>query len=149
MGKKKKNAKSKNRRNGSTKKRTIFKTIWAIIWDKEDTGDWHTKGIFSILLSTTLIAVAFLLALSSIILPFKVGASLPWTSQELLVSNIKTMTLTILFTFCMCLFGVMLKGCANEIRRTEDTTQIVNIFSAVVSLAALIVALVALVQGVS
>lgn len=126
-----------------------IKAIGLILRNKGNTQGNLTVSIFVLLISMTFrfIAVAgFSFTLTGIIVAVKcilhgidVGNIALW-----IISAIGLIVLSV-FIF---LYSVIIWGASNEVEKEKDKNYIVSVFSGIVSFAALIIAIIALVKGV-
>ena len=70
-----------------------------------------------------------------------------WTSK-LIANNIATISFMVAFIVIVGMFSLIFRAAANEMAKEKDRDYVVAVFSGIVSFAALIVALVALLKGV-
>ena len=151
MGKTKRKKKGTIKNERTHKAKTLFQNIWAVIINKQDTQGEFTRGTLILLMTYLLNIVAALLALFSIIgvcvTIYEIVFILNWSSIVTWFYNISA--IIIIITLCMIAFllAIMLRGFANEVEHEKDRDYIVAIFSGVVSFAALIISLIALVRG--
>ncbi len=127
----------------------FFRAIYQIIRNKDNTQGKLTISLFAILVSMTfkLIAViGFLVTIAGTIIAVKcilhgldVGNIAVW-----IISAIGLIVLSV-FIF---LYSVIIWGASNEVEKEKDKNYIVSVFSGIVSFAALIIAIIALVKGV-
>lgn len=128
----------------------LIQRIWAVITNKQDTQGEFTKGTLILLMTYLLNLVALLLALFSIIgmgVTVYEGFILDWSSIGTWINNILTIVIVLALCVIAFLMAIMLRGFANEIEREKDRDYIVAIFSGIVSFAALIISLIALIRG--
>ncbi|MGN0536186.1 MAG: hypothetical protein ACI4IR_09330 [Eubacterium sp.] len=137
----------------SQKNENFRKVIWEILRNKRDTGGKFTAGLFSFLVSLILKIFAVVCLISSLVtiaVTIKCGIITIIESGSI-VSTVQTV-LTGLFIIVLCvaiiLFMIIVWGASNEIDREQDKNYVVSVFSGIVSLSALVVAVIALVKGV-
>lgn len=126
-----------------------IKAIGLILKNKSDTKGNLTASIFVLLISMTFRFIAFTgfsFALTGVIVAIKcilhgidVGNIALWV--------ISAIGLIILSVFIF-LYSVIIWGASNEVEKEKDKNYIVSVFSGIVSFAALIIAVIALVKGV-
>lgn len=133
----------------SDEKIGFWKGVWYIIANKRKTNGALTHGLFSNLLSdlfNSLAYVGFIIAVAAFV------ATVYLIVQSVVQNNFLN---SILFAFIgittsalILLFCLLLRGVANEIEEEKDRNYIIALFSGVVSFAALVVSLIALLKGV-
>lgn len=131
-------------------KRPFWSAIWATIANKRDTNGLWISGalsailtvLFRLIAGTLVVGSAFFVGLLIYILP-----TLSWSEPLTSVFNIIVFVYLIFVAFAILLLAVVLWGMANEIEHEKDRDYVLGVFSGIVSLAALIVALVALFRG--
>lgn len=124
----------------------VFKAIGIIIRGKRDTGERFTTGF----LALPLIMIFRMLAIAGGVV-FLVGIfawaweifRMKWVGG-LICSNVIALLLIALILVMIFLYSLFALVASRELERTEDKDFVVNVFSGVVGLAALIVSLVAL-----
>lgn len=128
----------------------LIQRIWAVITNKQDTQGEFTKRTL-ILLMTYLLNVfsvlLFLFFAVGICTAIYGGCTSSWNSIGLWFNNIVVIIFEVALSVIAFLLAIMLKGFANEVEREKDRDYIVAIFSGVVSFAALIISLIALIRG--
>ena len=130
---------------------SFLKKICFIIRNKKDTDRNLTIGIFSGLLTVLFNSLAIIVALVGVLFligMFVTAANTSWTADKV-AANIASIALSVILIFFSFLFAVFLRGSANEINKEKDSNFILSVFSGVVSFSALIVALIALLEGVA
>ena len=98
------------------------------------------KGVAIALLPTIIIMV---IAIQNVAI-----TTMQWDGVFLIIGNIAILAIFALFAFVMGIFAKLLWKSAKELEDEKDRNYIISVFSAIVSFAALIVALVALFKGV-
>lgn len=127
----------------------FLKKIYLVIADKADTHGDMTSGAFAFLVSIVFRAVAivgfliFSVGIYSVVLHV---SGLSWQNWPEIIRNIYALFMVGMILFILVMCSVIMWGASNEMRREKDKNYIVAVFSGVVSFAALIVALVALVK---
>lgn len=126
-----------------------IKAIGLILRNKGNTQGNLTVSIFVLLISLTFRFVAFtgfsvsvtgiIVAVKCILHGLDVGNIALW-----IISAIGLIILSV-FIF---LYSVIIWGASNEVEKEKDKNYIVSVFSGIVSFAALIIAIIALVKGV-
>lgn len=146
MAKKDKKAKAVAQKEGNAK--NLFRGVWAVITNKQDTQSEFTKGTFILLMSYLLNMCACALVLFSVIgvcaLVYEVFV-LDWSTIVAWISNLTVLIIMLFLCSISFLFAIMLRGFANEVEREEDRNYIIALFSGIVSFVALIISLIALV----
>lgn len=126
-----------------------IKAIGLILRNKNDTKGNLTASIFALLISLTFRIIAFtgfsvsvtgiIVAVKCVLHGLDVGNMALW-----IISAIGLIILSV-FVF---LYSVIIWGASNEVEKDKDKNYIVSVFSGLVSFAALIIAVIALVKGV-
>ena len=98
------------------------------------------KGVAIALLPTIIIMV---IAIQNVAI-----TTMQWDGVLSIIGNIAMLAIFALFAFVMGIFAKLLWKSAKELEDEKDRNYIISVFSAIVSFAALIVALVALFKGV-
>lgn len=128
----------------------FLKKVWLVIADKADTHGNMTSGAFAFLVSIVFRAVAlvgflvFVLGIYAVVLYV---LDLSWQNGPEVIRNIYALVMVAMILFILVMYSIIMWGASNEMRKERDKNYIVAVFSGVVSFAALIVALVALVEG--
>lgn len=123
----------------------FLKSMIMILKGKKDTGERLTIGIFAILLSVlfqTLAIIGWIISIISIYVGIKQVSMMKWDGLSIIV-NILSLVSWLSIVFIIVIYSVLIWGAAKELDKTEDKDFVVSVFSGVVSLAALIVALIA------
>ncbi len=150
------NTKTKTQKVNNSKKEEktsvfiFFKVLYYIIFNKKNPNGTMTSGLFSSLISfffNGLAILGLIVFVGGIIAIVNIVKSCIWTPESI-VSNISAIFLLIAFLLITIVFSLLFRASANEIAKEKDRDYIVSVFSGVVSFAALIVALVALLKGV-
>lgn len=130
--------------------RKFLKKVWLVITDRADTHGNMTSGAFAFLVSIVFRAVAlvgflvFALGIYAVVLYF---LDLSWQNWPEIIRNVYALVIIVMILFILVMYSIIMWGASNEMRKERDKNYIVAVFSGVVSFAALIVALVALVKG--
>lgn len=127
----------------------FFSAVWKIIKNKKDTNGAMLHGTFSIILSWFFMWLALAFVVSAVLLCGAIIIAIikiPWTTYDVpsFIGSIVAIFLMGVTVVVMLMSAILLKGSANDIEREQDKNYIVAVFSAVVSLVALIVAFVSL-----
>ena len=129
----------------------FLKKVWLVITDRADTHGNMTSGAFAFLVSIVFRAVAlvgflvFALGIYAVVLYF---LDLSWQNWPEIIRNIYALVMVAMILFVLVMYSIIMWGASNEMRKEKDKNYIISVFSGVVSFAALIVALVALLRGV-
>lgn len=132
------------------KKESFFKVVFSILSNKRDTKGRFTTGLFTFMTSIILKAISlFGMIISVVALPITVYATCK------IISNGYDWLYSVLIAIviiCICilifLFMIIVWGASNEIEREQDRYFIISLFSGIVSFAALVVAIIALVKDI-
>lgn len=131
-------------------KQNIFITIWRILRGERSKDGRMLSAPFVFLVSY----LFRIIAISGIILLvlFDIGfvksfAILQWQGIAI-ITNVFVIGLIILSNVAILLFMVLFWGAANDVEYEKDKNYIIGVFSGIVSVAALIVAIIALYKGV-
>ena len=131
-------------------KQNIFKSIFRILRGERSKDGRMLSTPFAFLVSY----VFRITAISGVILLvlFDIGfvksfAALQWQGA-VFVKNILAIGLIILANVAIFLFMVLFWGAANDVEYEKDKNYVVGVFSGIVSVAALIVAIIALFNGI-
>ena len=110
-----------------------------------------TSGMFSISVFVILRVIALLgwiIAFALLIGSINTFIEMSWNDFSTISGNIFQIIYSITITVLLVLYPLMLWKAAKEIETEKDRNYIISVFSGIVSIAALIVALVALFKGV-
>jgi hypothetical protein len=147
------NSKMPKREDEANEKMTLWnflKKVWLVLTNKADTHGNMTSGSFAMLVSVVFRAVAlagFLFLTVGMYTTVLYAIQLPWQGWLAVIKNIYVLTMMAMILFILGMYSLIMWGASNEMRKEKDKNYIVSVFSGVVSFAALIVALVALVKG--
>lgn len=142
------------RQNDKEEKITLWKflkKVWLVITGRADTHGNMTSGAFAFLVSSVFRAVAlvgflvFALGIYAVVLYV---IDLSWQNWPEIIRNIYILVMVIMILFILVMYSIIMWGASNEMHKEKDKNYIISVFSGVVSFAALIVALVALLRGV-
>lgn len=128
----------------------FFKLLYYIIFNKKQSNGTMTSGLLSGLIALVFNGLAILgliVFVCGIFATANIIKSCVW-KPELIVNNVAAISLMVAFVLITGLFSLIFRAVANEMAKEKDRNYIVAIFSGIVSFAALIVALVALLKGV-
>ena len=131
----------------------IVKAVYLLLFNKSETRGL-TNDIFAMLTSLLFKGIGTLGVVFSpiiIIACLYFAYDLDWTFDVVLNNLIYLFAYTLIAGFAglIFMFSVMLIGASREIQKEKDKNYIIAIFSGVVSFAALVVALIALMKGVA
>ena len=129
----------------------FLKKVWQVLTNKADTHGNMTSGAFAMLVSVVFRAVAlagFLIFAVGTYATVLYAIQLPWQGWVVVIKNIYVLTMVVMILFILGMYSLIMWGASNEMSKEKDKNYIVSVFSGVVSFAALIVALVALLRGV-
>lgn len=133
----------------SQSKINFWKAIWFIISNKRQTDGSLTSGLFGGIISLFFNIMAIMGAIISsccfvgIIISI---ISFDWSLTNV-IANIFAILIGVLITLTILCFSLLFRAAANEMEVEKDRNYIIAVFSAVVSFAALVVALIALLKG--
>lgn len=124
----------------------FLKAIFLILRGKVNTGETLTLGLLSLPLAALFRILAVIIG---VLLPIAVYASIKWSlsiqwTGLSVLFNISTLLVWGSLGVAACVYAIFLWGASKELETTEDKEFVTSVFSGVVSLAALIVALIAL-----
>ncbi len=128
----------------------FFKLIYYIVFNKKQSNGTMTSGLLSGLIALAFNGLAILgliIFVCGIFAIANIIKSCVWQS-ELIANNVAVISLTIAFVVIVGMFSLIFRAAANEMAKEKDRNYVVAVFSGIVSFAALVVALVALLKGV-
>lgn len=131
-------------------KHNIFITIWRILRGERSNDGRMMSAPFEIFISSlyrTIAILGFIIIVIFDILAVIALTKMSWQGYAI-ISNIISIILTITISFVSFLCMVLFWGAANEVEHEKDKNYIVGVFSGIVSVASLIVAIIALYKGV-
>ena len=132
------------------KKPGFWKAVWLIIGNKKQTDGSLTAELFGGIISAFFNIMAILGVVVSVI--GLIGIILTAISMEWSAKNafayIFAILIAIAIIVTILVLSLIFRAAANEMQTEKDRNYIVSVFSGIVSFAALIVALVALLKGV-
>ncbi len=129
----------------------FFKLIYYIVFNKKQSNGTMTSGLLSGLIALAFNGLAILgliIFVCGIVAVVNIVRSCVWQS-ELIANNVATISLMVAFVVIVGMFSLIFRAAANEMAKEKDRDYVVAVFSGIVSFAALIVALVALLKGVA
>lgn len=130
---------------------SFWQKLWWIIKGKASKDGVYASILFAGVLESffNMLAVIGGLGLAALIVTAipQIGA-MTWVKNQIW-NNIATIFFMVVIWFLMFVFTLMFRGAANDIKCEKDRNYIVALFSGVVSFVALVVSVIALVQGVS
>lgn len=128
----------------------FFKLIYYIVFNKKQSNGTMTSGLLSGLIALAFNGLAILgliIFVCGIVAVVNIVKSCVW-KPEFVANNLSTISLMVAFVVIVGMFSLIFRAAANEMAKEKDRDYIVAAFSGIVSFAALIVALVALLKGV-
>ena len=128
----------------------FFKLIYYIIFNKKQSNGTMTSGLLSGLIALAFNGLAILgliIFVCGIFAIVNIIKSCVW-KPELIANNVAVISLMIAFVVIVGMFSLIFRAAANEMAKEKDRNYVVAVFSGIVSFAALVVALVALLKGV-
>ena len=127
----------------------FWKAVWLILRGKGSEDGSFASDILATVLTMGFVAL-FGLGLTVLVVAIwaiiQQGVNMEWDCAHI-INNIIVLAFEALICVFLFLITIMFKGAANDLKREKDRNYIVSLFSGMVSFAALIVALVALVKG--
>lgn len=129
-----------------TKKVSFFKKVWWIIRNKKDANYDMLSGLFTIPITALLNFIAFiggLIFLLGIPMLIYTAAIMPWEPGRIIPQIVGVFFIAVVL-IDIALLSLIIRSAANEFAREKDRDFIIAVFSAVIGLVSLIVALVAL-----
>ena len=124
----------------------FWRAIWLILCNKETKTGNRATGVLAVVLAFAFNAISLAVLAIMCIAVYCLIEKLDWNQE---VSRIVSQIVSVAFLlFLALLTSLIFRGIANEIGAEKDRNYILSFFSGIVSLAALIVALVALFKGV-
>jgi hypothetical protein len=131
------------------KKIGFWKAVWLIVCGKDSKEGVMAANLLAVMLMVgfmVLFCLGLVVLLVALLAIVQQIINMNWDSTYIL-SNIIVLIFEALICVFLFLITIMFKGAANDLEKEKDRNYIVSLFSGVVSFAALIVALVALVKG--
>lgn len=127
----------------------FFKGLWLILSNKKDTNGIFTISLFSMFTSLLFKVIAII---GFVLGPAIIVVTIHSTIELIKVGNnvfftILTAIAFIAVSIFMIVFMVIVWGASNEIDKEKDRNYVISVFSGIVSLVALIVAIIALLKG--
>ncbi len=145
-----KRAKTKTLETTTLKKKTsLFTAIWYIFRGKQSPDGQLSVAPFAIVIGVLYRTIS-LTGLIALVYFIVVSISF-WKQQSwygTVVSNCIAILIEIVLWFAALLYMIVLWGAANDIKEEKDKNYIVSIFSGLVSVAALVVAVIALTNSI-
>ena len=129
------------------KKENIFSAIWKILKGKKSDDGRYISAPFVVIVSLFYRIIALFGFLALIVFDIVGITSLvrsPWNEAGRIFINILSIIFIVLISICVFLFSIMFWGAANDIEYEKDKNYILGTFSGLISVAALIVAIIAL-----
>ena len=127
----------------------FWKKVWWIMRGKGSTDGRYSSGLFASLLEMVFNGLALLsIVLCMVIILCVIYTAIHSEWMEVSIfANIIAIIVGGAYSALCAVFALLFRGAANDMKLEKDRNYIIALFSAVVSFAALIVALVALVKG--
>lgn len=128
----------------------FFKLIYYIVFNKKQSNGTMTSGLLGGLIALAFNGLAILgliIFVCGIVAVVNIVNSCVW-KPEFVANNLATISLMVAFAVIVGMFSLIFRAAANEMAKEKDRDYVVAVFSGIVSFAALIVALVALLKGV-
>jgi len=136
--------------NNSKEKLNFLKVIYYIVFNQKQTNGKMISGLLSGLIALIFNIMAILgmgVFVCGIIAMINIIKSCIW-SLNAIPYNIAAIIAMIAFVLVIAMFSLLFRAAANEMEKEEDRDYIIAVFSGIVSFAALVVALVAILKGV-
>ncbi len=127
-------------------KESLFRSIVRILKGKKSSDGRFLSAPFAVILSLAYRMIAIIGLIASIVLAIALVrsfASATWHGWAIL-GNIVMIVLGIALLFSLFLYLIVFWGAANDVEQEKDKNYVINVFTGLVSLAALIVAIIAL-----
>lgn len=144
------NAKKSNEDSDKNEKPRFLSAIGKIIKGEKSKDGRFLSAPFSFIISALYRTIAILGVISIIIADIAsviAFTKLPWQGWQI-AANILVIVLVIIVTVTVFLYMVIFWGAANDVEHEKDKNYVISVFSGFVSVAALIVAIIALYKGV-
>ena len=128
----------------------IFKLIYYIVFNKKRSNGTMTSGLLGGLIALAFNAIAVLGAIvliCGIVALVNIIRECVWT-VNLIPNNVMVIAFMVGFLLVVAMFALIFRGVANEMAIEKDRDYTVAVFSGIVSFAALVVSLIALLKGV-
>ena len=128
----------------------FWKAVRLIIRGKGSENSSFATTLLSSVLSigfNILFGLGMFVLAPAICATIKLGVGMTWECTYIF-NNVVTLAFMVLICILLFLISIMFRGAANDMKSEKDRNYIVALFSGIVSFAALIVALVALLKGV-
>lgn len=143
-------AKDEKTKSGTNGKPRFFSAIWSIIKGEKSKDGRFLSAPFAIIISAVyrIIAIfgiiAVVLLLIATVLALRQVSWLGWN----IASNIMGILFALTMSITVFLYMVLFWGAANDVRHEKDKNYVISVFSGLVSVAALVVAIIALYKGI-
>ena len=128
----------------------FFKKVWWIIRNKKDVHYDMLSGLFTMPITALFNSIACISGLTFLLgIPMLIHAVaiMPW-EQDRIIPQIVGVFFIAVVLIDIALLSLIIRSAANEFAREKDRDFIIAVFSAVIGLVSLIVALVTLLKGV-
>lgn len=125
--------------------------IWLILSNKKDTNGMFTMSLFSMftsLLFKVIAIIGFVLGPIIIVVTICSTVELIKTGNNIFFTILTAITFIAVSIFMM-VFMIIVWGASNEIDKEKDRNYVISVFSSIICLVALIVAIIALLKGVA
>lgn len=134
-----------------TKRLRLFRAIKNILFGKSSKNGMLSSAPFALVVSVVFRLVALIGFGLSLYVPFSTINTLINASWEIqnVAGNIVTAVYSLIWLLLCFLLAVLFWGAANDVKREKDKNYIIGLFSGIVSVAALIVAIIALYNGIA
>ncbi len=137
--------------NVSKEKIGFFKASWLILTNKKDTNGIFTTGLFSLftsLLFKVIAIIGFVVSPLTIVFVVKLFIESIKAGTNIFEA-VLTVIVFVAVSIFVFLFMIIVWGASNEIDKEKDKNYVISVFSGIVSLAALVVAIIALFKEVA
>lgn len=138
---------SDSSKDGKTK---FFPAIWRILKGEKSEDGRFLSAPFAVIISCLYRFIAILGLIAAVLLGVATVMAIgkvSWQGWNIL-SNVLAIIFVIAVTMTVFLYMLMFWGAANDVKHEKDKNYVISVFSGLVSVAALIVAIIALYKGV-
>lgn len=143
-------AKDEKTKSGTNGKPRFFSAIWSIIKGEKSKDGRFLSAPFALIISLLYRAIAIFGLIAIVVLCVATGMSavkVSWQGWSIL-ANIFVIGIMLVVAVTIFLYMLLFWGAANDVKHEKDKNYVVSVFSGLVSVAALIVAIIALYKGV-
>ena len=143
-------AKDEKTKSGTNGKPRFFSAIWRIIKGEKSKDGRFLSAPFALIISLLYRAIAIFGLIAIVVLCVATGMSavkVSWKGWSIL-ANIFVIGIMLVVSVTIFLYMLLFWGAANDVKHEKDKNYVVSVFSGLVSVAALIVAIIALYKGV-